>query len=152
MAVLQGKKSPFDFPEIKYLHSVKDVLRSNVLHPFDVTYQNYLRVAKALTLEDRPWFDYEWYEDAFDLISANAFGIVLPDDPCEHLRGIGTGIYPIASLINHSCVPNADWVFESDEYLLLNLNILLTIADTEAQYLLEHSRLSRKEKKSKYHT
>jgi len=56
-----------------------------------------------------PQFDFEWYLQACGLLSANSFNTTSPGETDEFakLGGSTVVMYPRASYINHSCVPNA---------------------------------------------
>lgn len=68
------------------------------------------RMMTALGLEHHPRFDLEWYEAVWAVVENNSFAIDREGyDTCSNPAKAGSGLYPMASLFNHSCEPNAVW-------------------------------------------
>src|SRR5690606_20791415 len=91
------------------------------------------RVVDALACDDDPHFDAEWFEAVSSVLMNNCFAI--PRDPffeCE-LGGskVGVGLFPTASLLNHSCDPNSTWeagLYEGNDYAFNSMRIIATKA------------------------
>jgi len=66
----------------------------------------------ALGLPERSWMDAEWYVLASTILTTNGFTMdVRPNDPHVQTLGSGMAVYSLASILNHSCAPNAFWKF-----------------------------------------
>jgi tetratricopeptide (TPR) repeat protein len=115
MAIAMEKEvyhSPFAFEELAHLSAA-------FAHPRHVNQAlDLLEVLQdTLDLHRRSWFDAEWYVHAMSVLQNNSFTFATRlEDPYPHLSGGGSGVFPLASMLNHRCTPNAEWYFDVSKY------------------------------------
>ena len=74
------------------------------------TFWNRQRLVDTLGLQDDPRFDMEWFEAVSSVVMNNSFIIARKGfSIAGNGAKCGSGVYPTASLFNHSCAPNAEW-------------------------------------------
>jgi len=80
----------------------------------------YLSIRDELALKEYERFDFRIYLDLYFKLFNNAFQIKYvegkAEDYIEKLGETGLAVFPIATFINHSCLPNAGWITDAVKY------------------------------------
>jgi len=104
--------SPFGFEEFAYLSGAFALPRYT-----NQTLDLLELLQNTLDLPTHSWFNAEWYVHALSVLQNNSFTFdTRPEDPYPHLLGGGSGVFPLASMLNHQCTPNAEWYFDVPKY------------------------------------
>lgn len=82
--------------------------------PLDIYIRSLALLWDMFDLSRYPQFDIEWYLKWSWFINNNAYGYTYKGDQAK-CEASGVAYYSVASFFNHSCVPNAKWVIDSDE-------------------------------------
>ena len=92
---LEATKKPLDTVELASIHVVKQVLRQKKIRSLLKKYYN---ISETASNDHQLGVD---VENILRRFSVNNFGVV--DDM---MSVTGSGVYPLAALLNHSCAPN----------------------------------------------